>query len=133
MNKSSKRASAWECLIFYHLECGFNFNKNHRSFIEDILNFQNTSFTEYIYLLLLFSFNLDSLGSNKFGFKVRNEETRTRYNVVHCVKSVRSRSASGHYFSSFRLNTEIYGVNLRIQSECRKVRTRKLRIRTPFT
>ena len=32
---------------------------------------------------------------------------------------------SGLYFPVFSLNTEIYGVNLRIQSECRKIRTRK--------
>ena len=31
----------------------------------------------------------------------------------------------GPYFSVFGLNTEIYGVNLRIQSEYRKIRTRK--------
>ena len=32
---------------------------------------------------------------------------------------------SGPYFPVFRLNTEIYSVNLRIQSECRKIRIRK--------
>ena len=32
---------------------------------------------------------------------------------------------SGPYFSAFGLNTEIYGINLRIQSEYRKIRTRK--------
>ena len=32
---------------------------------------------------------------------------------------------SGLYFPVFRLNTEIYSVNLRIQSKCRKIRTRK--------
>ena len=42
----------------------------------------------------------------------------------HCVKSVRIRSYSGPYFSAFRLNTESYGVSLRIQSECGKIRTR---------
>ena len=31
---------------------------------------------------------------------------------------------SGLYFHAFRLNTEIYAVNLRIQSEYRKIRTR---------
>ena len=31
---------------------------------------------------------------------------------------------SGPYFSVFILNTEIYSVNLPIQSECRKIRTR---------
>ena len=32
---------------------------------------------------------------------------------------------SGLHFPVFGLNTEIYRVNLRIQSECRKIRTRK--------
>ena len=32
---------------------------------------------------------------------------------------------SGTYFPVFELNTEIYGVNLRIQFECRKRQTRK--------
>ena len=32
---------------------------------------------------------------------------------------------SGPYFPVFRLNTEIYSVNLRIQSECRRIRIRK--------
>ena len=32
---------------------------------------------------------------------------------------------SGPYFPSFGLDTEIYGVNLRIQSKYKKIRTRK--------
>ena len=32
---------------------------------------------------------------------------------------------SGPYFPAFRLNTERYELSLRIQSECRKIRTRK--------
>ena len=41
---------------------------------------------------------------------------------------------SGPYFPAFDLNTEIYSVNLRIQSECGKIWTRKkLRIWTLFT
>ena len=49
----------------------------------------------------------------------------------HYVKSVRIRSFSGPYFPALRLNTEIYFVNLciqsdlRIQSECGKLRKRK--------
>ena len=31
----------------------------------------------------------------------------------------------GPHFPAFRLNKEIYSVNLRIQSKCRKMRTRK--------
>ena len=43
----------------------------------------------------------------------------------HCVKSVRIWNLSGPYFPAFRLNTEIYQVNLCIQSKCWKIRTRK--------
>ena len=32
---------------------------------------------------------------------------------------------SGPYFPVFGLNTEIYGLNIRIQSECRKIRTKE--------
>ena len=42
----------------------------------------------------------------------------------HCVKSVRSRTYSGPYFSAFGLNTERYRVSLRLQSKCGKLRTR---------
>ena len=42
---------------------------------------------------------------------------------VHCVKSVQIRSFSGPYFPAFGLNTE--GVSPSIQSECRKISTRK--------
>ena len=42
----------------------------------------------------------------------------------HCVKSVCIRSNSGPYFRAFGLNTERYGVFLRIQSECGKMRTK---------
>ena len=45
----------------------------------------------------------------------------------HCVKSVRIRSFSGPYFPAFELNTERYFVSLSIQSECGKIRTRKIR------
>ena len=46
----------------------------------------------------------------------------------HCVKRSKYGVFSGPFFPVFGLNTEIYGVNLRIQSECRKIRTRK----TPY-
>ena len=45
--------------------------------------------------------------------------------LTHCVECVQIRSYSGPYFLVFRLNMEIYSVNLRIQSECRKIQTRK--------
>ena len=43
----------------------------------------------------------------------------------HCVKSVRIRSFPGPYFPVFGMITERYGVSLRIQLECWKIRTRK--------
>ena len=43
---------------------------------------------------------------------------------LDCVKNVRIRSYSGPHFPAFELNTEIYGVSLRIQSECGKMLTR---------
>ena len=42
----------------------------------------------------------------------------------HCVKSVRIWSNFGPYFPTFRLNTNTYGVSLRIQSELGKIQTR---------
>ena len=48
-----------------------------------------------------------------------------QFNYFHYVKSVRIRTFSGSYFPPFGLNTERYGVPLRIQPECRKIRTRK--------
>ena len=41
-----------------------------------------------------------------------------------CVKSVGIRSYSGPGFPAFGLNTKKYGVSLRIQPECGKIRTR---------
>ena len=45
---------------------------------------------------------------------------------INCLKSVRLWNFSGPYFPAFGLNTERYEVSLRIQSECRKIRTRKI-------
>ena len=39
---------------------------------------------------------------------------------IHCVKRVLIRSFSGPYFPQFGLNTEKYGVSLRIQSNAGK-------------
>ena len=47
---------------------------------------------------------------------------------LHCVKIVQIRSFSGPYFPTFGLNTDIYGVNLCVQSKYGKIRTRK----TPY-
>ena len=43
----------------------------------------------------------------------------------HCIKCVHIWSFSGLYFLVFGLNTEIYKVNIRIQSKYKKIRTRK--------
>ena len=43
--------------------------------------------------------------------------------IAHCVKSVCIRSYSGLHFPPFRVNTKRYG-DFRIQSKCRKMRTR---------
>ena len=43
---------------------------------------------------------------------------------VLCKKTPYS-EFSGPYFSAFRLNTEIYSVNLHIQSKCRKKKDQK--------
>ena len=48
-----------------------------------------------------------------------------RVSICHCVKSVRIRSFSGRYFPAIGLNTERYGVSLRIQSKYGDKRTRK--------
>ena len=47
------------------------------------------------------------------------------YSIDHCVKRVQIRSFFGPYFPVFGLNTEIYSVNIRAQSEYRKIRIRK--------
>ena len=41
------------------------------------------------------------------------------------AEGVRTQSFSGPCFPSFTLNTEIYSVNVCIEFECRKIRTRK--------
>ena len=45
--------------------------------------------------------------------------------IKHCVKSVQIQVFPGQHFPSFGLNTDIYSVNIRIQSKYRKIRTRK--------
>ena len=47
-------------------------------------------------------------------------ENMMRESAIHCVKRV----ISGPYFPVFGLNTEIYEVDLRIQSEYGKIWTR---------
>ena len=48
------------------------------------------------------------------------------YTIIHTAWIVsKYRVFSGPYFPVFVLNTEIYGVNLRIQCKYKKIRTRK--------
>ena len=52
-----------------------------------------------------------------------SEEYLLRVGIINStcscsLKSVRIWNHSGPYFSAFGLNTEMYGVSLRIQSEC---------------
>ena len=54
----------------------------------------------------------------------KNEKLIFRVLCLHCVKIVLIRCFSGPHFPGFRLNKERYGVSLRIQSECGKIRTR---------
>ena len=49
----------------------------------------------------------------------------SRGSPCHFVKSGRIRSFPGPYFPAFGLNTEIYSVNVRIQSVCGEITTRK--------
>ena len=50
----------------------------------------------------------------------RFHEYYLNYHVLYCVKIV----YSGPYFPAFGLTTERYGIYLRIQSKCGKIRTR---------
>ena len=70
--------------------------------------------------------------SPKGNFKViLSPRFSNKYWNWHCVESIRIRRFSGQYFPAFGLNTEYlsvfspYGVYLRIQSKCGKIRTRK--------
>ena len=61
--------------------------------------------------------------------KLYSKDSRYSEYASHCVKSVQIRIFfSVSYFPVFGLNTETYGVNLRIQSEYRKIRPEK----TPY-
>ena len=46
--------------------------------------------------------------------------------TIQCVKKAHIRSFSGPYFPAFQLDTEKYIVSFRIQSECGKMRIRKI-------
>ena len=66
--------------------------------------------------------------SSKFILLILKEDVFAIQSIFfhNYVKSVRFRSFSCPYFLAFGLNTERYGVSLRFQSECWKIRTRKI-------
>ena len=67
----------------------------------------------------------------RFGFCISYFYCKIKFSApwnYHCVKSVCVRNFSGTYLTAFGQNTEIYGINLRIHSKCRKTRTIKFRI-----
>ena len=54
-----------------------------------------------------------------------NDICRSNVTLLYTARKVSKFGViSGPYFPVFGLNTEIYGVNLRIQPEYRKIRTR---------
>ena len=57
--------------------------------------------------------NIDNWGKESCAYE------NNRISLI-CVKSMRIRNYSGPHFPAFGLNTERYGVSLRIQSECRE-------------
>ena len=62
------------------------------------------------------------------GKNQNNTDKRTVIELEHFehhMKSVRIRSLSGPYFTAFKVNMERYGVSIRIQFECGKVRASK--------
>ena len=70
------------------------------------------------------SANKSPLKNRNWTFQFRKVRYFTWKPELHCVKSVCVRSYSGPHFPPFGLKTERYGVSLRIQSECGKMRTR---------
>ena len=77
----------------------------------------------------------ETLGKLKVPTKFPHQKIRWNFGIshsesphngdIHCVKSVRTRGFPGPSFSAFGLNMEINGINLRIQSKCGNIRTRK--------
>ena len=72
-----------------------------------------------------FSHNYAKIKVDSYNSKLQNVVILIRSVLnKHCVKSACIRSYSGSYFPAFELNTERYGISLRIQSECGKIWTR---------
>ena len=90
----------------------------------------------YVIIISFFFFFLPKCKYNRINLSyhrlqfVKETQINTVSNIEQKVNTVWKVSntawvISGPYFPVFRLNTEIYSVNLRIQSEYRKIRTRK--------
>ena len=63
---------------------------------------------------------------------VENISQEFRLKDIHCAKSASIRSYSCLHFPAFVLNTERYGISLRIQSKCGKMRNRMTRNTNTF-
>ena len=68
--------------------------------------------------------NLELIYKNHFAENFLSAFLITSNVIRHCVKGVHFRSYSGPYFPAFGLSTERYGVSVRIESKCGKMRSR---------
>ena len=71
--------------------------------------------------MLMFDRVLNTLLRKSLRPLTRKFQKETHCVKIHFVKIVRIGSFPDPYFPAFRLNTEIYKLNLYIQSECRKI------------
>ena len=84
------------------------------------VNQQTVLYSNVMCFFLLFFFVVFTFCFESVILKVLNTIAKSHY-----VKSVLIRSFFGPFFPTFGLNTERYGVSLRIPSKCGKIRTRK--------
>ena len=82
-----------------------------------------SSENQYNYLQRIYELRLNIYVNVYTHLNTNNKNLQCTSN--HCVKNVRIQSFSGPYFPAFELISERYSVPLCIQSECRKIRTRK--------
>ena len=91
----------------------------------------------FLFWFLLKEGNLEELRLQSFSYeKCLLNCNKDFCCFLHCqlkhITIALPKDFSGPYFPAFGLNTEIYTVNFRIQSECRKTRTRKSLNRDTF-
>ena len=109
----------------------FRFHENDLYFTINtkILAFTSTFYEIYLIKKLSWQWNV-------IWFHVRNISENSRLLMLlepfHAVKIVKIRIFSRSYFPAFRLNMEIYGVNLCIQSKYKTIRTKKIRYLDTF-